>query len=54
MEWHELPKYNGIQVSQLKIESIRNAIKTCFHFHMLGNTMCIESRQENDMPQMFL
>ena len=22
MEWHELPKYNGIQVSQLKIESI--------------------------------
>ena len=32
----------------------RNAIKTCFHFHMLGNTMYKESRQENDLLQMFL
>ena len=32
----------------------RNAVKTCFHFHMLGYTMYIESRQENDLLQMFL
>ena len=32
----------------------RNAIKTCFHFHMLGNTMYIEFRKENDLLQMFL
>ena len=32
----------------------RNAIKTCFHFHMCGNTLFIESRQENVLLHMFL
>ena len=38
MEWHELPKYNGIQVSQLIYKSstdkkIQDAILVCLNFY---------------------
>ena len=51
--WHVSHSAKTPSTSRARKMQDRNAIETHFYFHLWGNTMYLNSRQENDLLQMF-